>query len=167
MPLIINRQSQVEQVEDTWTLCLDAEAALPAGDVIVPLKRMLADANGEISSHAGRVAPLVEPADDTLTIKDLVGILPLVAVHFPVFTDGRGFTHARILRERFGYQGEIRAVGDVTRDRLQYMARCGFDAFLIAEDRFKAEHLEALSEIGVDYQGGAYDPRPLFRRWAQ
>ncbi|MFP8967813.1 DUF934 domain-containing protein [Pokkaliibacter sp. CJK22405] len=157
MPLIRNTAEGAVVVSDEWTLLLEQDAELPSSKVLVPLARYL-DATG------GDVAPVIAPDDDVLAHADALKNAPLVAINFPAFTDGRGFTHARMLRERLGYTGEIRAVGDVSRDRLEYMARCGFDTFLIPEERFKPEVLAAFDDISVDYQGGAYDPRPLFRR---
>ena len=80
--------------------------------------------------------------------------LQLIAIEFPVFRDGRGFSQARLLR-RAGFTGELRAVGDVARDRLAYLESCGFDAFEIAEERFNPDDLQAFSEISVSYQAQA------------
>ena len=68
-----------------------------------------------------------------------------------MFRDGRGFSQARLLR-RAGFKGELRAVGEVARDRLAHLESCGFDAFDIPEERFKAEDLAAFVEVGVSYQ---------------
>jgi len=65
---------------------------------------------------------------------------------------------------RSGFQGQLRAVGDVTRDRFEYLHRCGFDALQVPEDRFKPETLNAFGEIGVYYQGAVDDKRPIYRR---
>lgn len=87
----------------------------------------------------------------------------LVAIDFPSFGDGRGFSQARLLR-RHGFSGEIRAVGDVTWDRLRYMKRCGFDTFSIAEDRYSETIYQSFDEINVCLQGSADDPRPIYRQ---
>ena len=71
---------------------------------------------------------------------------------------------ARLLRERYGYQGEIRAIGDVLRDQLFFMRRCGFDAYAIRADRDPHDALEGLKDFSVTYQAASDDPRPLFRR---
>ncbi|MEM8120240.1 DUF934 domain-containing protein, partial [Morganella morganii] len=68
----------------------------------------------------------------------------VIAVNFPAFTDGRGFSSARLLRERYGYKGEIRAIGDVLRDQLFFMRRCGFDAYAIRADRSPEDALASL-----------------------
>jgi len=87
----------------------------------------------------------------------------LVAIDFPAFRDGRGFSIARKV-VRAGFKGEVRAVGDVGRDRLEYMESCGFNAFDISDEAFSDDTLKAFTEITVNYQGTAADPRPIFRR---
>ncbi|HEX7025873.1 MAG TPA: DUF934 domain-containing protein, partial [Gammaproteobacteria bacterium] len=76
----------------------------------------------------------------------------LVAVRFPEFRDGRGYSYARLLRERYGFKGEIRAVGNVLRDQLFYMERCGINAFEVQEDRDINDALKAFYELTVRYQ---------------
>jgi uncharacterized protein (DUF934 family) len=95
-----------------------------------------------------------------------VGQLPLIAVYFPKFLDGRGYSTARLLRERYGYRGELRAIGDVGRDQLFYLARVGFDAFLIPEGRDARDALNAFADFPETYQGAVDQPLPLFRRRA-
>jgi len=93
-----------------------------------------------------------------------LGRLALVAIEFPRFTDGRGYSIARQLRERHKFAGEIRAVGWVLRDQLLYMERCGFDAFELLPGKPLASALEAFGELTVTYQAAVDDPRPLYRR---
>ena len=90
----------------------------------------------------------------------------LIALNFPVFTDGRHFSSARLLRERYAYSGEIRAIGDVLRDQLFYMQRCGFDAYAIRPDRCPVDALQSLSELSVTYQAAYDETLPLYRRRA-
>ena len=108
----------------------------------------------------------LEPADDPASVAGRLGGAARVEVNFPKFADGRGFTIARLLRERYGYKGELRAVGHVVRDHLYYMERCGFDAFLLREGEAPAEALAALDDYSEAYQGTATRPAPLFRRRA-
>lgn len=82
---------------------------------------------------------------------------PVVALEFPKFADGRAYSYARLLRERYGYTGEIRAVGEVLRDQLAFMHRSGFDAFEVADDRALDGWQAALAEIGVFYQPAGDD----------
>ncbi|MNV80108.1 hypothetical protein D3C71_1736900 [compost metagenome] len=97
-------------------------------------------------------------------IVDDLKYLQVIALDFPAFTDGRHFSSARLLRERYGYQGEIRAIGDVLRDQLFFMQRCGFDAFAVRPDRDPYDALKGLSDFSVTYQTGVDQPLPLFRR---
>ena len=90
--------------------------------------------------------------------------MPLIALDFPVFTDGRHFSSARLLRERFGYKGEVRAIGDVLRDQLFFMQRCGFDAMAVRADCDAEDALLGLSGFSVVYQTSVEQPQPLFRR---
>lgn len=90
--------------------------------------------------------------------------LSLIAIEFPRFTDGRGYSVARILRERERFAGELRAVGWVLRDNLLYMERCGFNAFELAPGKSIEVALGAFEELDVVYQATAVDPRPLYRR---
>jgi uncharacterized protein (DUF934 family) len=80
-------------------------------------------------------------------LRDALPSIPLIALRFPVFTDGRAYSQARLLRQRLGYQGELRALGDVQRDQIAYMARCGFDTFLLRADQDAEECQAALIEI--------------------
>lgn len=138
-------------VDDPWVAVAD-EADLPeARPAIVTLERWRAERDALI----GRNAPLgVRLASDRspAEIADDLDRLALVALEFPVFTDGRAFTSARLLRQRYGYSGEVRAVGNVLRDQILFMIRCGFDAFEMDSGRAAEEWREAASEIDVFYQ---------------
>jgi uncharacterized protein (DUF934 family) len=81
-----------------------------------------------------------------------------------VFTDGRHFSSARLLRERYAYTGEIRAIGDVARDQLFFMQRCGFDAYAIRADRCPVDALQSLTDFSVTYQAAYDQSLPLYRR---
>ncbi|GGX78893.1 hypothetical protein GCM10007160_02700 [Litchfieldella qijiaojingensis] len=145
--------------ENTWALSRIDDALPRARPVIVPLSLWL-----EHSSD-GELAPWL-PSDTELT-GDLAKSLthaPLIAIDFPAFTDGRGYTLARLLRERHGYQGEIRAIGDVLVDQLYYMSRCGFDALALREDQHLDDALRALGAFSVSYQPGVDVKEALFER---
>ena len=116
-------------------------------------------------SPEGEVLRL-EPADDPAVVADRLGRVVRVEVNFPKFGDGRGYSIARLLRERYGYKGELRAVGVVARDHLYYMENCGFDAFLLREGEDPAEALAAFADFSEAYQGTAMRPVPLFKRRA-
>ncbi len=90
--------------------------------------------------------------------------LPLIGIHFPIFTDGRGFTIARMLRQRFNYQGEIRVFGHVLREQMCYLKRCGVNSFVLAEHINLDEAVESLNDFTEYYQTSVDQPQPLFRR---
>jgi len=113
--------------------------------------------------EAGEVLRL-EPADDPAGVADRLGAAARVEVNFPRFNDGRGYSIARLLRERHGYTGELRAVGDVQRDQIFYLSRCGFDAFLLREGEDAEAALAALRDFSEAYQASVERPQPLFRR---
>jgi uncharacterized protein (DUF934 family) len=87
-------------------------------------------------------------------------------VNFPKFGDGRGFSIARLLRERYGYRGELRAVGQVGLDHLHYMEQCGFDAFELSDGEDPEEALAAFDVFTEGYQTSVLRQAPLFRRRA-
>jgi uncharacterized protein (DUF934 family) len=149
-------------VDDGWVL-LAPDASVPAtGDVIVSLAQWNAG-HDSFAGRAGKVGLLLKSDQEPEDIQALVQ-LSFIAIEFPRFTDGRGYTSARLLRERFRYKGELRAVGDVLRDQLFYMARCGIDSFALKAGKDIEGALEAFRDFSVTYQAAADDPRPLFRR---
>ena len=110
--------------------------------------------------RASPVGVRLGAGDDLDDILDDLDSIALVALEFGSFTDGRGYTQARRLRERYGYRGEIRAVGDVSRDRLAFMERCGFNAFELRTGGGLRDALNAFGEISDVYQPAA-DARPI------
>ena len=85
-------------------------------------------------------------------------------MHFPKFGDGRGYSIGALLRSRYAYRGELRAFGDIGRDHLFFLARCGFDTFRLADHRDPEDALAAFNDFSVRYQGSVDDPTPLFLR---
>jgi len=106
----------------------------------------------------------LEPQDDLSVFSEKIKNAARIDVNFPKFGDGRGFSIARLLRSRYGYKGELRAVGEVARDHLYYMEQCGFDAFLLRAGEDAAEALAAFDDFTERYQSTAAQPLPLFRR---
>ncbi|MCX4159887.1 MULTISPECIES: DUF934 domain-containing protein [Paraburkholderia] len=159
-------------VSDDWTIVRAAEDgtlpaldALPAGKIVVPLvlwqaSREALSATRSATELGVWLAPDSEPAD----IASDFDKVALLAVDFPVFNDGRGYSIGRLLRERYGYKGELRAIGAVLRDQLRFMFRCGFDAYAVREDKDIHDALKAFDEFTVQYQGAFDNPLPLFRR---
>ena len=155
-------------VDDAWQQ-LAAEADLnqvPAtGAVMVPLSLWQTHRDA-LLERQDPVAVWLEAGEEPAPLADDLAQLPMIAIHFPVYRDGRGYSYARELRTRYGYQGEIRAIGDVLQDQLAYMWRCGFDAFAVREDKDIEEALQGLKGFTVHYQGDARDPRPIYARGA-
>jgi uncharacterized protein (DUF934 family) len=133
------------------------------GDLLVPLALWRARED-DLRERRGRVGVQLEPGDDPAGIADSLGRLALIAVNFPKFGDGRGYSIARLLRERYGYKGELRAVGQVTRDHLFFMESCGFDSFLLRDGEDPEEALAGFSDFSEVYQASVSRPQPLFRR---
>jgi uncharacterized protein (DUF934 family) len=106
----------------------------------------------------------LEPTDDPATVADRLAHAARVEINFPKFGDGRGYSIAKLLRERYGYKGELRAVGQVVRDHLYNMERVGFDAFLLREGEDPVEALTGFEDFSEAYQGTAARPLPLFKR---
>ena len=106
----------------------------------------------------------LEPTDDPAAVAQRLARAARVEVHFPKFGDGRGFSIGRLLRERYGYQGELRAVGHITRDHLFFLESCGFDAFELREGEDPYAALAAFDDFSESYQASAKRPLPLFRR---
>ena len=116
-------------------------------------------------SPDGKVLRL-EPTDDPSVVDQLADVTR-VEVNFPKFGDGRGFSIGRLLRERYGYKGELRAVGHITRDHLFFMESVGFDAFELREGEDPHEALAAFNDFSESYQASPARPQPLFRRRAR
>jgi uncharacterized protein (DUF934 family) len=153
-----------ELLKDSWQLVPKDVAVLPAGkDQILPLALWLQESEALVGRNDIGVW---FDSEDLPTAEMAIGLqkLPLVAVNFPVFTDGRGFSIARLLRERFHYQGELRAVGYMLRDQLCFMKRCGFNSFDLPENIDPAEALSSLNDFTEYYQTSVDQPQPLFRR---
>lgn len=152
-------------VEDSWTHAgADAlEGALPDGDIIVPLAVWKAR-RVELETRNTKIGVQLEPGNLAPEIAEDLEKFSLVALNFPTFRDGRAFSTAQLLRQRYGFTGEIRAVGQVGRDQMFYMQRCGFNAFEVRADRDIADALNALGEFTETYQTAADQPLPLYRR---
>jgi uncharacterized protein (DUF934 family) len=139
------------------------------GDWIVPLAiwtEQRVQLAGHKSERRGRNGVLLENTDDPRVLAGDFDKLALIAVRFPKFTDGRGYSIARLLR-RLGWKGELRAVGDVLRDQLFYMTRCGFDAFALRADQDPQVALTAFDDFSAPYQPAIDDGARLGAQAAQ
>ncbi|MBL8557335.1 MAG: DUF934 domain-containing protein [Hyphomonadaceae bacterium] len=108
--------------------------------------------------------PVLVATDDPLALEGQLEGVTLFAIDFAKFSDGRGLSSGVLLRKRLGYTGELRAVGDVARDQLFQMARCGFDAFQLRDGQDVNDALKAFSDYGEVYQDAADGRAPIFRR---
>lgn len=149
-------------VEDRWQHVAD-EAELPDGAIIVSLARWQRERAALLARGESVGVRLPNTADVAVLAEDLPKFA-VVALEFPKFADGRAYSQARLLRERHGYRGELRAVGDVLRDQLFFMARSGFDVFELREDRSLEDALTAFGEFSESYQPAVDQPQPLYRR---
>lgn len=167
-------------VEDDWQVLRLAEpvegapehdpatVAVPAGKFIVPLSLWLVQRDVLAArTAAGEIAVWIAADERPETLKGLLDQFPLIAVDFPKFTDGRGYSIAYNLRTRLGWTGELRAVGDVLRDQLFSMQRVGFDAYSVRSDRDPHDALKGLSDFSETYQASVDQKVPLFRRHAR
>jgi len=155
-------------VADSWRLLSRGpKGELPEvpkrGDVIVPLELWL-EHREDFLAYPGKLGVWLDANEGPEALAGEVERFPLIAVNFPKFGDGRGYSIARLLRERCGYKGELRAIGDVLHDHLYFMKQCGFDAFLLREDQDPQEALSALDTFSDGYQTSVLRPVPLFRR---
>ncbi len=164
MQKIINDASA--QVEDPWTLIDSADAdltsAMAQAPVILPLQLWLD--NSETLSGNQDVGVWLESDQQPDELKEHLQSIPLVAIHFPAFADGRGYSQARRLRLNFDYKGELRAFGDVLRDQLLFYKRCGFNSFCLRDDSDSENAVQGLNDFSVFYQDAADDIVPPFAR---
>lgn len=153
-------------IEDNWLLLpVDSSMALISDDnnLIVPLslwkehKLLLIARTGQTGVWLKAEQEIEEIVEDLINI-------PLIALEFPEFTIGCHYSSARILRDRYHYQGEIRAIGDVLRDQLFAMMRCGINSFALKADKSIELALQGLTDFSVTYQGATDQPQPLFNR---
>ena len=158
-------------VEDDWVRVDDAAPLPAAGKVIVTYARWQAERDA--LRGRGGLGVALTPATDLGELGADLGSFALIAVPFNFIQpkpeggrtfDGRGYSLARLLRDRYAYSGEIRAVGDVFRDAMFYMHRCGVNAFEVKPGQDLADALRAFQDFSFGYQGAADDPTPIFRR---
>lgn len=158
MQIIKNRKI----VEDNWHH-LDDDAELVSGDITVSIARWQAE-HDSLSKHDGGLGLRLTGDDPLEEIVPDLAHFPLIVLVFPAFTDGRCYSFARLLRDRYGYQGEIRAQGDILHDQLFYMTQCGITSFEMADATKLAEAMPAFDDFSESYQTTVLNPAPLYRR---
>lgn len=158
MPNIIKDQ-QIS--DDSWQVWRDTATLPESSGYIVPLTLWLE--HKDALKALGDIAVFLTSGESPKALADDIAELNLIAVDFPKFVDGRGFSYGRELREQFGYQGELRAIGDFMRDQLYFLSRCGFNSFAL-ENSDLEECLASFNDFSESYQPGIDQRLPLFRR---
>ena len=149
MPVLIDQSGPIE---NNWVVLGDAQTIPDAGNYIVTARRWF-ESRDELRRHAtGGIGVILEPETDVARLRPDLDVLDLLAIQFSVFSDGRGFSQAQLLRQRYDYDKDIRAVGDVLRDQLSFMARCGINQFDLENEDDVLAALNAFSEFSVGYQ---------------
>ena len=166
MPTLIELKDGVcRGVEDPFTHVAD-DQDLPPGDVIISLTRFSAE--GDVLISQGRaVGVRIEPDEEVEALAYDLPKLAVVAVAFPKYRDGRGFSSARLLRERFGFKGEIRAVGEVLREEANFLTRCGCDSFEPADGSTPEQWAHAANRHRHVYQRASDGRTPAFTERAE
>ena len=161
MPTLIRLADGVFSLaEDPFTSVGDDEA-IAAGDAIVSLARFQAEGEA-LLSEGRRLGVRVESDEAVEALAYDLPQLSVVALAFPKFGDGRAYSYARLLRERFGFKGQVRAVGDVLREQAGYMVRCGFDAFEPADGSTPEDWERAAHRFRHAYQRSTDRRTPAF-----
>jgi uncharacterized protein (DUF934 family) len=137
--------------EDKFVRVLDDAPVPENGPVIIPAARFLAD-SAELLSRTAPLGVLWPNNRNVSELAPYLDKLALVALVFPAFKDGRAYSQARLLRERHGYRGELRATGDVLRDQFLFLVRAGFDAFEVKKDADAEAFAASVSRYSVFYQ---------------
>lgn len=157
-------------IENEWTLIAKPEGGVatlevPAGQVIIPVGTWLAQK--ETLQARTDIGVWLDSDDNVELIGADANRFPVIGVNFPLFMDGRSFSTARLLRERYGFAGELRAVGNFIRDQLCYLRRCGVNAFAFSNPDINLEEaVKSLQDFQEYYQASVDQPLPLFRRRA-
>ena len=151
-------------VNDEWTLAPDTDGAIPEGKVIVSLDTWQQQKDSLISRGKDSIGVVLQPDQSPKVLADDLDKLALVAINFPTFMDGRGYSYARELREHYKFEGEIRAIGDVLKDQLFFLKRCGFDAYKMRDDIDIEEAANHLHDFSKPYQAAVDEPQPLLHR---
>lgn len=150
-----------EIVNDTYVWSQDPEET-PTTNSIIAAQKWLAD-KGTLEKKVAGI--WIEAGDGVDFLEGIdVNQFDVIGVHFPAFADGRGFSYARLLRERHGFKGDIRALGQFIPDQLGYLLRVGFSSFQFNENVDLEKALLLHKPFSVAYQGDVADPRPLFLR---
>jgi len=158
-----------EVVDETWHLLpkdTPFDGISNCDDLIVPLA-LWREHGPALQARDGGLGVWLDSDEEAEEIGEVANQFEVIALNFPAFTDGRNYSNARLLRDRYGFKGELRAIGDVLRDQLFQMQRCGFDAYATRPDRNIHDALKGLTVFSETYQASVDTPLPLFRRQAR
>jgi len=159
MPNLINHEAILE---NNLTVVSSIEEGLPSSNALIEFNVWLE--NKDQLDQKENISFYISGDADLEQVKPYLNDVNVIGVNFPAFADGRGYSLARLLKERYGFKGEIRAIGDVLIDQLYFMKRCGFDTFEIKDGLNPEKALNYLATFAEPYQL-AYDKKePLFRR---
>lgn len=159
MPLVKDKKL----VENTTTHVADDEAINGHSDFTVTLDRWNQERDA-LRQHTGGVGIRIPNDADVRGLCAESLSAPMIVLEFPTFADGRAYSQARILREELKFEGELRATGDVLRDQVFFLHRCGFDALELRPDKDPKEALTAFDDFTIRYQPAADESLPLYRR---
>ena len=159
MPKLINLEGDLE---NTWQLLEKGFEGTPEVKSLVPMSYFLANTEDVLSN--GKIGIWLDSDDQPEDLPATASGLPLIAINFPKFIDGRGYSIARFVRERLNYQGDLRAIGDVLLDQLFFYKRCGFSSFLLRDEIDTERALAAFGDFDEVYQAANDQPKPLFQR---
>lgn len=159
MPLLKNGKT----VDDVWAFVEDGQELSPGGCISVSLSRFLSEHDQLL--HRNRIIGVrLQPQDDPGLLAPFLDQIHLIEVSFPKYTDGRGYSQAQLLRRRFGYSQELRAIGHVLRDQLQLMVRAGFDAMQFDAENAEAAYIDATGAFTEVYQATADGRATVFQK---
>lgn len=153
-------------VNDDWVVLpkeVTIDELTSSGNIIVPLAFWL-DHGPALKARDGGLGIWLDSDEEAESIANDLTEFQVIALNFPIFSDGRNYSNARLLRDRYQYTGELRAIGDVLRDQMFYMRRCGFDSYALREDNDPHAALASLNDFSEVYQASTDQPLPLFRR---
>lgn len=143
-----------KEVDDIWAFVEDGHELSPGGCMSVSLARFLSEHDVLLARNEA-IGVRLQPNEDPGLLAPHLDHLHLIEVAFPKYTDGRGYSQAQLLRRRYGYTGEVRAIGHVLHDQLGLMVRAGIDAMVFESERAEAIYAEAVGELSEVYQASA------------
>ena len=151
-------------VNDDWQLVreIDETAPLPEGKVILPIAYWQANREALLKQNNEHAVWVDGDTETEVLLGDLEHF-SIIALDFPAFKDGRSYSHARLLRERYNFKGELRGIGDILRDQIFFLYRCGINSFEVREDKDIEDALNAFNDFSVRYQAAADDAVPIYK----